>query len=72
MSEETPDDFHKQNSNERNDNGNTAIIHSYYDEKFSHLSNSAKSALKIIELECETIRDLLKACESSNDYCKGS
>jgi len=72
MSEETPNDLHNRKSGKKDDKENTATIHSYYDEKFNRLSNSTKSVLKIIEMECETISDLLKTYEDTKPHNKSS
>ena len=67
MTDETPKDLHKRRSNEFSCNANNANVHAYYDKKFDRFSDRAKSALKIIELGCDTVRDLLRVNESSND-----
>jgi len=72
MTDKTPEDLHKPNYNERSDDDNTASIHAYYNEKFNRLSDRTKSALKIIELECETIRELLKTYEDTSPNNNGS
>ena len=72
MTDETPQDLHKPSRDQQGGDEKSATIHAYYDEKFARLSDRAKSPLKIIELECETIRDLLKVYEDTKPDSNGS
>ena len=58
MTDTTNDNCHNQDQNDQTET--PASVRAYYEEKFEHLSDRTKAALRIIELECETVRDLLR------------